>query len=67
MRQTIKQFQTVNMCNFCTKEFPSCDAAPIRAEALDMAPHKLDSGDSVVACNQYENPVEILKKRFHDG
>ena len=26
---------------------------------------KLDSQEAVVACDKYESPVELLKKKFH--
>ncbi len=54
---------TLNMCDFCSHERQECNAQPIMADKLDLGPeHK----DSVLACDKYISPVDILKERFHD-
>jgi hypothetical protein len=53
------------MCDFCSREFPDCAAKPVFAremEALKNAPSDLES---VVACDLYESPVDVLKRKFH--
>lgn len=53
------------MCDFCSKEIESCGAKMIRAKALKTDQSISMDLDSVVACDKYESPVEILKKKFH--
>ena len=60
-----KMFQTIDLCRFCTKEYPKCGAKPIYSEAIRMKSGQLDSDESVIACDKYESPVEILKRKFH--
>lgn len=53
------------MCDFCSREFPDCAAKPVftrEMEALKNAPCDLES---VVACDLYESPVDVLKHKFH--
>ncbi len=66
MSQDTVMRQTIHMCRFCSKEFPSCEANPILSRELNLSVESLDSDQSVVACDRYESPVEILKTRFHD-
>lgn len=66
MAQDTVVHQTINMCRFCTKEFPSCGAQPVLSGELKLPAESIDSDQSVVACDRYESPVEILKTRFHD-
>jgi hypothetical protein len=54
---------TLNMCGFCSLERLECGAQPILAGLLDLG---LDPKDSVLACDKYISPVDILKERFHD-
>ncbi len=58
-------YHTINMCRFCTKEYPKCEAKPVFSRKLTLNRGRLDSEKSVVACDLYESPVEILKKKFH--
>lgn len=58
-------YHTIHMCRFCTKDYPQCGAEPVLSGKLTLSRGKLDSKTSVVACDQYENPVEVLKKKFH--
>ncbi len=61
-----KKLQTLNMCNFCTHERSSCGAEPILSRNVTLNNgFQLDSQEAVVACDQYESPVELLKKKFH--
>jgi len=57
--------KTLNMCDFCSREIDSCGAEMIRTKELYPDQSKLTAPDSIVACNKYESPVEVLKKRFH--
>ncbi len=56
---------TLNMCDFCSLEIETCGAKKIRANELNTDQCKLMAPDSVLACDKYESPVEILKKKFH--
>jgi len=58
-------YQTIHMCRFCTKDYPQCGAKPVLAQKLTLPKGKLDSETSVVACDEYESPVDVLKKKFH--
>ncbi|MBI4389416.1 MAG: hypothetical protein HY580_04480 [Nitrospinae bacterium] len=54
-----KEYQTLNMCDFCVNSFPACEARPIfgktaLAEQGDIAP------DAIIACDKYRNPVASL-------
>lgn len=61
-----KILQTISMCDFCTHERKSCGADPVLSQnvTLDNG-SQLDSQESVVACDKYESPIELLKKKFH--
>ena len=59
------RYQTLSMCRFCTKDFPQCGAEPVFSKSIALPPDQIDSENSVIACNEYESPVEILKKKFH--
>ncbi len=54
---------TLNMCDFCSLERLECGAQPILADLLNLG---LEPKDSVLACDKYISPVDILKERFHD-
>ena len=61
-----KNLQTLNMCDFCTHERKSCGAEPVLSQNVTLKNGlKLDLQDAVVACEKYESPVELLKKKFH--
>jgi hypothetical protein len=61
-----KVLQTVNMCDFCTFEKENCGAEMILSKNVTLSNgSKLDSQEAVVACDKYESPVELLKKKFH--
>lgn len=61
-----KILQTLNMCDFCTYEKENCGAEPIHSQAVNLTNGShLDSQEAVVACDKYESPVELLKKKFH--
>jgi hypothetical protein len=61
-----KILQTISMCDFCTHERKNCGAEPILSESVTLNNgSQLDSQESVVACDNYESPVESLKKKFH--
>jgi len=57
--------KTLNMCDFCSREIENCGAKIIRAKELITVQSQLLDSDSVVACDRYESPVEVLKKKFH--
>ena len=56
---------TLNMCDFCSREIETCGAKMIRSKELNTDQNKLMDPDSVIACDKYESPVEVLKKKFH--
>jgi len=54
------------MCDFCTHEIKTCGAEPILSQAVTLNNgSQLNSQEAVVACDKYESPIEILKKKFH--
>ena len=57
--------KSLNMCDFCSREIETCGAKKIRAKELTTDRGKLMDSDSIVACDKYESPVEVLKKKFH--
>jgi hypothetical protein len=58
--------QTLNMCDFCTHERNNCGAEPVLSQKVALINgDQLGSQDAVVACDKYESPVELLKKKFH--
>jgi hypothetical protein len=61
-----KVLQTLNMCDFCTHERKNCGAEPVLSKDVALTNgSQLGSQDAVVACDKYESPVELLKKKFH--
>ena len=60
-----EKFQVINMCDFCSKEIETCQASPVRAHELKVEPDRLIDASAVVACDKYESPVDVLKKKFH--
>jgi hypothetical protein len=60
------QWQTINMCDFCTREIETCQAQPVWSREIQRDARSLDSNESVVACDRYESPVAMLQKRMHD-
>ncbi|GJL78565.1 MAG: hypothetical protein NPINA01_15540 [Nitrospinaceae bacterium] len=61
----MKKLKTLNMCDFCSKEIQTCGANTVLAKEVDTDDVALTNPDSIIACDQYENPVDILKKKFH--
>ena len=59
------KLKTLNMCDFCCKEIQSCGASPIFARKLNREPKNLDDPQAVIACSGYENPVDVLREKFH--
>jgi len=61
-----KILQTISMCDFCTHEIKNCGAEPILSQNVTLSNgSQLDSKEAVVACDKYESPIELLKKKFH--
>ena len=61
-----KILHTISMCDFCTHERKSCGAEPVHSQDVTLNNgFQLDSQEAVVACDKYESPVELLKKKFH--
>ena len=61
-----KILQTVNMCDYCTHERDRCGAEPVLSQNVTLENgSQLDSQEAVIACDKYESPVELLKKKFH--
>ena len=59
------ELKSLNMCDFCSREIETCGAKTIHAKELTTDQSKLMDSDSIVACDKYESPVEVLKKKFH--
>ena len=57
---------TLNMCDFCSHERSDCGAQPVLVDSLNLANMDSDQKNSVVACDKYISPVDVLKERFHD-
>jgi len=57
--------KTLNMCDFCSREIETCGAKMIREKELNTDQSNSMDPDSVIACDKYESPVEVLKKKFH--
>ena len=63
---TEKKHQTIHMCDFCIHEEDKCGAERILSQQIALTNGtRLDSKQSVVACNIYESPVELLKTKIH--
>jgi len=61
-----KILQTISMCDFCTHERKTCGAEPILSKSVTLDNGaQLDSQEAVIACDKYESPIELLKKKFH--
>ncbi len=56
---------SLNMCDFCSREIETCGAKKIRANEFITDKGKLINPDAIIACDKYESPVEVLKKKFH--
>ncbi|MZG54256.1 MAG: hypothetical protein F3743_00560 [Nitrospinae bacterium] len=56
----------LNMCDFCSHERPDCGANPVLAEKLNLGEQISNQISSVIACDKYKSPVDVLKERFHD-
>ena len=57
---------TLNMCAFCSHERSECGAQPVLVDSLNLDNMDSDQKNSVVACDKYISPVDVLKERFHD-
>ncbi len=54
------------MCDFCSHERSDCGAQPALADLLNLDNLDSEQKGSVVACDKYISPVDVLKERFHD-
>ena len=61
-----KSLITLNMCGFCSHERSGCGAQPVLVDSLNLDNMDSDQKNSVVACDKYISPVDVLKERFHD-
>ena len=59
------KLRTLHMCDFCSREADSCGANPVRAGSIRRDRDDLSNPKSVVACSGYENPVDLLREKFH--
>lgn len=57
---------TLNMCDFCSHERSDCGAQPVLVDSLNLDNLNSEQKGSVVACDKYRSPVDVLKERFHD-
>lgn len=60
-----KKYLTLNMCDFCSLEYPACKATPLFSKGSSLNDVKLDPENAVIACDKYKSPVDILRKQFH--
>jgi len=60
-----KKLQILNMCDFCSREFPGCAAKPVFAREIEPLKNSSSDLESVIACDLYESPVDVLKRKFH--
>ncbi|MBT5549350.1 MAG: hypothetical protein HOJ79_02610 [Nitrospina sp.] len=60
-------YQVINMCEFCEKEFGSCGGNPLFSYEIDIEKICPNSLNSVVACDKYENPVAATLSSFKLG
>lgn len=56
----MKNYRVINMCDYCTNEIISCNAHPVWSNMIPGLKDNLESLESVVACEKYENPVAAL-------
>jgi hypothetical protein len=61
-----KSLITLNMCDFCSHERSGYGAQPVLVDSLNLDNMDSDQKNSVVACDKYISPVDVLKERFHD-
>ena len=61
-----KSLITLNMCDFCSHERSGCGAQPVLVDSLNLDNMDSDQKNSVVACDKYISPVDVLKERYHD-
>ena len=61
----MEKFKTLNMCDFCSKERQTCGAKTVLANHMVTDQGTPQNPDSVIACDRYESPVDVLKKQFH--
>jgi hypothetical protein len=61
----MEKLKTLNMCDFCSKEITACGAKTVLAKEISTDKRTFHNSDVVIACNGYENPVDVLKKQFH--
>ena len=55
-----KVYKVLNMCDFCANDCHVCDANRVFSKSMSVESGKLDAKESVVACDQYENPINAL-------
>jgi hypothetical protein len=59
------KLKLLNMCDFCSQEIETCGAKSIAAKELIPDQSQLTVPDSILACDKYESPVDVLKRSFH--
>jgi hypothetical protein len=59
-------FKSLHMCDFCSREAETCGGKTLLLKDISTdLQGKFANPESVVACDIYESPVEVLKKKFH--
>ena len=53
------------MCDYCSRTFPECEAKPWFAREAPGPILASARPDAVLACDNYESPVDVLKRQFH--
>jgi hypothetical protein len=54
------KYKVMNMCDYCTKDFISCQANRIFSKSVTVDNDKLESSEAVIACDKYLNPVAAV-------
>lgn len=60
MEQKKRNYKVLNMCDFCANTFPACQAKTITSQSMAIDKGNLGSGEAVIACDKYRNPVASL-------
>jgi hypothetical protein len=59
------KLNSLHMCDFCSREAETCGGKTLLLKDLSADQDTFLAPESIVACDIYESPVEVLKKRFH--
>ena len=63
MKKKNLNLKTLNMCDFCSREVTTCGANVVQAREIGGDGTQFPNPQAVVACDGYESPVDVLKKK----